>query len=91
MGGYPGGPFQSSIDRHKVLKLAGHVSIVFGFLLEAWVAYDWYVHMTSHLIVAVLGGFAILVGTQLHIFAAMASMLITLYRELDARIGETPE
>lgn len=85
MSGYPRGPLQSVLDRHKVLSLGGKVSLAFGLLSGAWVLYEWYIFATSHEVIAFLSGITILLGTQLLIFASMTSMLISLYQESRAR------
>lgn len=81
MGAYPGGPFESVVDRHRALMIAGRIALLFGAVSGGWVVIEWYVYATGHLVITIVSGISILLGTQLLIFAHMASMLITLYHE----------
>lgn len=72
---------QAVIGRHRLLVVAGFASIVTGVTLAAWVGYEWFIVGVSHEVIALLAGVGVLFGTQLLVFALMASMLITLYHE----------
>ncbi|AEM56829.1 glycosyl transferase [Haloarcula hispanica N601] len=63
-------------------------STVVGFLLGAYVAYDWVVNSISHEVIAVVGSFAILLGIQLLMFGVLSDMLVAVNREQTRRLED---
>jgi dolichol-phosphate mannosyltransferase len=63
-------------------------STVVGFLLGAYVAYDWVVNSISHEVIAVIGSFAILLGIQLLMFGVLSDMLVAVNREQTRRLED---
>ena len=59
----------------------GLSSILMGALLAAYVAYDWFVNSTSHEVIALVGGVAILLGLQLLMFGVLSDMIVAVNRE----------
>jgi len=70
----------------------GTLSSLLGVVLGAYVAYEWFVPpRTSHEVIAVASGFAIIVGIQLFIFAVLSDMIVALNREQTRRLEELTE
>ncbi|WP_435063263.1 S-layer glycoprotein N-glycosyltransferase AglJ [Halobaculum sp. EA56] len=65
---------------------AGGVSGAAGAALAAFVAYDWFVNTTSHEVLAVVSGVAIILGIQLLIFGVLSDLLVTLHEETLDRV-----
>ena len=59
----------------------GTVSTVTGFLIAAYVGVEWVTQRISHEVLAVVAGFAILVGVQLLMFGVLADLILSLHRE----------
>ncbi|MFC7021004.1 MULTISPECIES: S-layer glycoprotein N-glycosyltransferase AglJ [Haloarcula] len=59
----------------------GLSSILLGAVLAAYVAYDWFVNSTSHEVIALVGGVAILLGLQLLMFGVLSDMIVAVNRE----------
>ena len=59
----------------------GTVSTVTGFLIAAYVGVEWVTQRISHEVLAVVAGFAILVGVQLLMFGLLADLILSLHRE----------
>jgi dolichol-phosphate mannosyltransferase len=59
----------------------GLSSILMGGVLAAYVAYDWFVNSTSHEVIAMVGGVAILLGLQLLMFGVLSDMIVAVNRE----------
>ena len=64
----------------------GFGTIGFGVTLGAYVAYDWFVNSTSHEVIAMVGGIAIVLGIQLLIFGVLSDMIVTVNREQTRRL-----
>jgi dolichol-phosphate mannosyltransferase len=70
----------------------GTLSALVGLLLGAYVAYEWFVPpRTSHEVIAVASGFAIIVGIQLFIFGVLSDMIVALNREQTRQLEELAE
>lgn len=80
--------FEAVRDRHRLLVLAGAASTTAGVVLAAYIAYEWFVRGTSHEVIAIVSAGALLLGVQLMILASLTSMLVTLHRELLARVDD---
>lgn len=80
--------FERVKSRHRVLRVTGVVSTAVGFLLAAYVGYEWVIRRIGHEIIALLSAAAILFGVQLLILSALTSMLITLHREHNHRLNQ---
>lgn len=83
--------FERVKARHRLLRLSGTVSTALGFVLAAYVGYEWIVRRIGHEIMALLSAAAILFGVQLLILSALTSMLITLHREETQRVERNQE
>jgi dolichol-phosphate mannosyltransferase len=59
----------------------GTVSTVTGFVIAAYVGIEWVTQRISHEVLAVVAGFAILVGVQLLMFGVLADLILSLHRE----------
>jgi dolichol-phosphate mannosyltransferase len=59
----------------------GTVSTVTGFVIAAYVGIEWVTQRISHEVLAVVAGFAILVGVQLLMFGLLADLILSLHRE----------
>jgi len=59
----------------------GTVSTAAGFLIAAYVGIEWVTRQISHEVLAVVAGFAILVGVQLLMFGVLADLILSLHRE----------
>jgi len=70
----------------------GTLSSLFGVALGAYVVYEWFVPpRTSHEVIAVASGFAIIIGIQLLIFGVLSDMIVALNREQTRRLEELAE
>jgi hypothetical protein len=69
--------------RHRYLVASGFGLGVIGAVLAAWVAYRWFVHGVSHEVIALVAGFAVLLGVQLLVLSTLTSLLVDLH-ERDA-------
>lgn len=78
--------FERVKSRHRLLRVTGAVSTTIGFILAAYVGYEWVIRRVGHEIIALLSAAAILFGVQLLILSALTSMLITLHREHTQRL-----
>jgi dolichol-phosphate mannosyltransferase len=65
----------------------GSVSTVAGVVIAAYVGVEWVTQRVSHEVLAVVAGFAILVGVQLLMFGVLADLILSLHRE-QLREGE---
>ncbi|WP_435068351.1 S-layer glycoprotein N-glycosyltransferase AglJ [Haloplanus sp. C73] len=59
----------------------GTLSTVAGVLVAIYVAVEWVTRQVSHEVLAVVAGFAILVGVQLLMFGMLADLILSLHRE----------
>jgi dolichol-phosphate mannosyltransferase len=59
----------------------GTVSTATGFFIAAYVGIEWVTQRISHEVLAVVAGFAILVGVQLLMFGVLADLILSLHRE----------
>lgn len=80
--------FEAVQGRHRLLVLAGFASTAVGLALGAYVGYEWFGRGISHEVIAVVSAGTLLLGVQLLVLASLTSMLVTLHRELLARVDE---
>jgi dolichol-phosphate mannosyltransferase len=66
----------------------GTLSTLAGFLLAAYVAYDWFVNGVSHEVIAIVAASGILFGVQLLIFGVLSDMIVALNREQTRQFEE---
>jgi len=59
----------------------GLLSTLAGIVLSGYVAVEWFARNTSHEVIAVVAGVAILFGVQLLMFGVLSDLLVTLNRE----------
>ncbi len=59
----------------------GSLSTLFGFVLAAYVGYEWFVRNTAHEVIAFLAGSAVLFGVQLLMFGVLSDMIVAVNRE----------
>jgi dolichol-phosphate mannosyltransferase len=59
----------------------GTVATLAGFVVAAYVGVEWITRRVSHEVLAVVAGFAILVGVQLLMFGVLADLILSLHRE----------
>jgi len=64
----------------------GFSTIGLGAALGAFVVYDWFVNSTSHEVIAMVGGIAIVLGIQLLMFGVLSDMIVTVNREQTRRL-----
>jgi len=64
----------------------GFGTIGLGITLGAYVAYDWFINSTSHEVIAMVGGIAIVLGIQLLMFGVLSDMIVTVNREQTRRL-----
>jgi dolichol-phosphate mannosyltransferase len=64
----------------------GFGTIGLGVTLGIYVAYDWFVNSTSHEVIAMVGGIAIVLGLQLLMFGVLSDMIVTVNREQTRRL-----
>jgi dolichol-phosphate mannosyltransferase len=64
----------------------GFSAIGLGTALGGYVAYDWFVNSTSHEVIAMVGGIAIVLGIQLLMFGVLSDMIVTVNREQTRRL-----
>ncbi len=65
--------------RHRYLVGTGFGLGLVGAAVAAWVAYRWFVHGVSHEVMALLAGFAVLLGVQLLVLSTLTSLLVDLH------------
>jgi dolichol-phosphate mannosyltransferase len=65
-------------------------SALVGLALAAYVGYEWFVRTppVSHEVLAVVGGFALLISVQLFVFGVLSDMVIVANREQTRRLEE---
>ena len=66
----------------------GTLSLLGGTGVAAYVAVEWLTRRVSHEVMAVVAGFAIIVGVQLLMFGVLSDMLLDLHEEQLRRIDE---
>lgn len=72
--------------RHRYLVTAGIGLGVIGAVLSIWIAFEWFVRNTSHEVLALVAGFAVLLGVQLLVLSTLTSLLVDLHEvEADRR------
>jgi dolichol-phosphate mannosyltransferase len=59
----------------------GTVSTSTGLVIAAYVGIEWVTRRVSHEVLAVVAGFAVLVGVQLLMFGLLADLILSLHRE----------
>jgi dolichol-phosphate mannosyltransferase len=64
----------------------GFGTIGLGVVLGLYVAYDWFLNSTSHEVIAMVGGIAIVLGIQLLMFGVLSDMIVTVNREQTRRL-----
>jgi len=69
----------------------GLTSTLVGFLIAAYVGYEWVFMRISHEVLAVVSAFAVLIGIQLLIFGVLSDLILTLHRETLKRIDDELE
>ncbi len=65
--------------RHRYLVNGGLGLGLVGALLAAWIAFEWFVRGISHEVLALVAGFAILLGVQLLVLSTLTSLLVDLH------------
>lgn len=65
--------------RHRYLVNGGLGLGLVGAGLAAWIAFEWFVRGTSHEVLALVAGFAILLGVQLLVLSTLTSLLVDLH------------
>ena len=65
--------------RHRYLVNGGLGLGLVGALLAAWIAYEWFGRGVSHEVLALVAGFAILLGVQLLVLSTLTSLLVDLH------------
>jgi dolichol-phosphate mannosyltransferase len=66
----------------------GLLSLAGGTGVAAYVAVEWITRRVSHEVLAVVAGFAVIVGVQLLMFGVLSDMLLSLHEEQMRRIDE---
>lgn len=75
--------------RHRYLVNTGIGLVVAGTLLSSWIAYEWFINRVSHEVLALVAGFAVLLGVQLLVLSTLTSLLVQLHEtELDLGSGD---
>lgn len=75
--------------RHRYLVHSGLGLGAVGAGLAVWIAYEWFVRGISHEVMALVAGFAVLLGVQLLVLSTLTSLLVTLHEaELDRPTDE---
>jgi len=69
----------------------GFLSAVSGVLLAAFVAYRWFLHDTSHEVIALAAGVTLLFGIQLVMFGVLSDLIVTANRRQGRRIDRINE
>ena len=67
--------------RHRYLVNSGVGLGLLGAALAAWIAFEWFVRGVSHEVLALVAGFAVLLGVQLLVLSTLTSLLVTLHEE----------
>jgi len=73
--------------RHQYLVGSGYALGLLGAALASWVAYEWFVVHISHEVLALVAGFAVLLGVQLLVLSTLTSLLVDLHERRDASEG----
>lgn len=73
--------FELARTRHRYLVWSGTGFTVAGALLAAWIGYEWFGRGVSHEVLAVVAGFAVLLGVQLLVLSTLTSLLVDLHEE----------
>jgi uncharacterized membrane protein YeaQ/YmgE (transglycosylase-associated protein family) len=72
--------------RHRFLVSAGFGLGLVGAAIAAWIAYEWVFRGISHEVMALVAGFAVLLGVQLLVLSTLTSLLVDLHeRDLEGR------
>lgn len=72
--------------RHRYLVSSGIGLGLLGAVLAVWIAYEWFVRGISHEVIALVAGFAVLLGVQLLVLSTLTSLLVDLHeRDLQER------
>jgi len=72
--------------RHRYLVNSGVGLGLIGAALALWIAFEWFVRGISHEVLALVAGFAILLGVQLLVLSTLTSLLVDLHEaDLDRR------
>ena len=68
----------------------GSLSTLSGVFIAVYVGFEWFVKVPreSHEVLAVVSGFAVLFGVQLLMFGVLSDLVLTLHRELLAKIDD---
>jgi predicted nucleic acid-binding Zn ribbon protein len=74
--------------RHRYLVNSGFGLGLVGTVLAVWIAYEWFARGISHEILALLAGFAVLLGVQLLVLSTLTSLLVDLH---EAELGRGDE
>jgi dolichol-phosphate mannosyltransferase len=71
----------------------GAISTIVGAFVAGYVGYEWFVRVPrqSHEVLAIVASFAILFGIQLLMFGVLSDLILTLHREVLAKIEEERE
>jgi len=69
----------------------GVLSILSGTILGIYVAYEWFVRSTSHEVLALVGGVAVLLGIQLLMFGVLSDLIVAVNREQNNRLERIAE
>ena len=87
--------FELARTRHRYLVGSGVGCTLAGALLAAWIAWEWFGRGVSHEVLAVVAGFAVLLGVQLLVLSTLTSLLVDLHEEraheVDRRRGREVE
>jgi hypothetical protein len=74
--------------RHRYLVNGGLGLGLVGAALAAWIAYEWFLRGISHEVLALVAGFAVLLGVQLLVLSTLTSLLVDLHEaELEREGG----
>ena len=73
--------FELARTRHRYLVASGVGLTLAGALLAAWIGYEWFGRGVSHEVLAVVAGFAVLLGVQLLVLSTLTSLLVDLHEE----------
>lgn len=65
--------------RHRYLVNSGVGLGLIGAALALWIAFEWFVRGISHEVLALVAGFAILLGVQLLVLSTLTSLLVDLH------------
>ncbi len=65
--------------RHRYLVNSGVGLGLVGAALALWIAFEWFVRGISHEVLALVAGFAILLGVQLLVLSTLTSLLVDLH------------